>query len=45
MAAKNSLEEAQGKLKSATADELDELTTAVRLAETEIEIATGATVN
>ena len=45
VAAKNSLEEAQGKLKNATADELDELTTAVRLAETEIEIATGAAVN
>lgn len=45
VAAKTRLEEAQGKLKDATADELDELTTAVRLAETEIEIATGATVN
>ncbi len=45
VAAKNSLEEAQGKLKDATAEELDELTTAVRLAETEIEIATGASVN
>lgn len=45
VAAKTNLEEAQGKLKYATADELDELTTAVRLAETEIEIATGATVN
>ena len=43
--AKNTLEQAQGKLKDATADELDELTTAVRLAETEIEIATGASVN
>jgi F-type H+-transporting ATPase subunit epsilon len=43
--AKTSLEEAQGKLKDATAEELDELTTAVRLAETEIEIATGASVN
>jgi F-type H+-transporting ATPase subunit epsilon len=43
--AKNNLEQAQGKLKDATADELDELTTAVRLAETEIEIATGASVN
>jgi len=42
---RRNLEEAQGKLKDATADELDELTTAVRLAETEIEIATGATVN
>ncbi len=45
VAAKTSLEEAQGKLKDATAEELDELTTAVRLAETEIEIATGASVN
>mgnify|MGYP001545211822 FL=1 len=43
--AKNNLEQAQGKLKDATAAELDELTTAVRLAETEIEIATGASVN
>ena len=43
--AKNNLERAQGKLKDATAAELDELTTAVRLAETEIEIATGASVN
>ena len=45
VAAKHRLEEAQGKLKDATADELDELTTTVRLAETEIEIATGASVN
>ena len=45
VAAKTSLDEAQGKLKDATAEELDELTTAVRLAETEIEIATGASVN
>jgi F-type H+-transporting ATPase subunit epsilon len=45
VAAKNRLEEAQVKLKDATADELDELTTTVRLAETEIEIATGASVN
>ena len=43
--AKNNLEQAQGKLKDATAAELYELTTAVRLAETEIEIATGASVN
>jgi len=43
--AKNNLEQAQGKLKDATAAELDELTTTVRLAETEIEIATGASVN
>jgi len=45
VAAKTSLDEAQGKLKDATAEELDELTTAVRLAETEIEISTGASVN
>ena len=45
VAAKTSLDEAQGKLKDATAEELDELTTAVRLAETEIEIVTGASVN
>ncbi len=43
-AARSSLETAQDKLKSATAEELDELTTAIRLAETEIEVA-GQSVN
>jgi len=42
--AKSSLQAAQDKLKDASAEELDELTTAVRLAETEIEVA-GETVN
>jgi len=42
--AKSSLQAAQDKLKDASADELDELTTAVRLAETEIEVA-GENVN
>ncbi len=42
---KSHLQEAQEKLKNASAEELDELTTAVRLAETEIEVATGETVN
>ena len=44
-ASKSRLEAAQEKLKDATAEELDELTTAVRLAETEIEVATGETVH
>ena len=38
-AARADLERAQSKLKDATAEELDELTTAVRLAETELEVA------
>ena len=38
-AAKADLERAQSRLKDATAEELDELTTAVRLAETELEVA------
>ncbi len=43
--ARTSLDEANEKLKAASAEELDELTTAVRLAETEIEVATGETVH
>ena len=43
-AARKTLDETQQKLKEASAEELDELTTAVRLAETEIEVA-GETVN
>ncbi len=43
--AKSNLEAAQEKLKDAAAEELDELTTAVRLAETEIEVASGETVH
>jgi F-type H+-transporting ATPase subunit epsilon len=43
-AAKKALAEANAKLKDASAEELDELTTTVRLAETEIEVA-GGTVN
>ena len=43
-AARQRLEQGNEKLKTASADELDELTTAVRLAETEIEVA-GETVN
>jgi F-type H+-transporting ATPase subunit epsilon len=43
-AAKSKLQAAQEKLKDAAAEELDELTTAVRLAETEIEVA-GEIVN
>jgi F-type H+-transporting ATPase subunit epsilon len=39
--AKKSLAEANAKLKDASAEELGELTTAVRLAETEIEVASG----
>ena len=42
---KSELEAAQEKLKNATAEELDELTTAVRLAETEIEVASKETVH
>jgi F-type H+-transporting ATPase subunit epsilon len=42
---KSHLEAAQEKLKNATAEELDELTTAVRLAETEIEVASKETVH
>ena len=42
--AKSSLQAAQDKLKDASAEELDELATAVRLAETEIEVA-GEVVN
>jgi F-type H+-transporting ATPase subunit epsilon len=38
-AAKSNLREASDKLKDASADELDELTAAVRLAETELEVA------
>ncbi len=44
-AAKSNLQAAQEKLKDAGAEELDELTTAVRLAETEIEVAAGETVH
>ncbi len=44
-AARSHLQAAQEKLKDATAEELDELTTAVRLAETEIEVAGGETVH
>ncbi|MCU0303175.1 MAG: F0F1 ATP synthase subunit epsilon [Thermoanaerobaculales bacterium] len=40
-AARGRLQAAQEKLKSATAEDLDELTTEVRLAETEIEVAGG----
>jgi len=43
--AKSNLEAAQEKLKDAAAEELDELTTVVRLAETEIEVASGETVH
>ena len=43
-AARTKLETANEKLKNATAEELDELTTEVRLAETELEIA-GEPVN
>jgi F-type H+-transporting ATPase subunit epsilon len=43
-AARRNLQAAQEKLKDAPAEEFDELTTAVRLAETEIEVA-GKTVN
>ena len=43
-AAKSKLQAAQEKLKDAAAEELDELTTSVRLAETEIEVA-GEIVN
>jgi len=43
-AARTSLDEANEKLKDAAAEELEELTTAVRLAETEIEVA-GKVVN
>jgi len=43
-AARDTLRTTQEKLKSASAEELDELTTALRLAETEIEVA-GETVN
>jgi F-type H+-transporting ATPase subunit epsilon len=43
-AARRNLDEANAKLKDASAEELDELTTAVRLAETELEVA-GETVN
>ena len=42
--ARRRLREAEGKLKDATAEELEELTDAVRLAETEIEVA-GETVH
>jgi F-type H+-transporting ATPase subunit epsilon len=42
--ARTDLEAAQERLKNATAEDLDELTTAVRFAETELEIA-GGTVN
>lgn len=37
--AQKNLDEAQAKLKEATAEELDELTAAVRFAETELEVA------
>ena len=43
--AKSNLQAAQEKLKDAAAEELDELTTVVRLAETEIEVASGETVH
>jgi len=43
--AKDNLQAAQDKLKDAAAEELEELTTAVRLAETEIEVASGETVH
>lgn len=43
-AARQRLEQSNERLKAASADELDELTAAVRLAETEIEVA-GETVN
>jgi F-type H+-transporting ATPase subunit epsilon len=44
-AAKATLGDTEAKLKDATAEELDELTATVRLAETEIEVATGDTVH
>ena len=44
-AAKRNLQAAQEKLKGADAEEFDELTTAVRLAETEIEVASGETIH
>ena len=43
--AQDNLQAAQDKLKDAAAEELEELTTAVRLAETEIEVASGETVH
>ena len=39
--AQKNLDEANAKLKDASADELDELTTAVRFAETELEVGGG----
>ncbi len=44
-AARSNLQAAQEKLKDAAAEELDELTVVVRLAETEIEVGGGATVH
>ena len=43
--AQDNLQAAQDKLKDAAAEEIEELTTAVRLAETEIEVASGETVH